>query len=135
MTKPLVQTVSVRLGSLRSAQVGRTFYRVDWNIAGFVAAALAAIAAVLGLWQHRKVEKQRRLLEIADLVEELRSSIQWGPVHGRDAIQGKLKTRLRGFALPHTTVLATTPLQSDKGLALARAAVDEVTAELARRAK
>lgn len=105
-----------------------------WDVAAFVAAAIAAVAALIALWQHRRTERHRRLIEVADLVDQIRAAIEWGSGAAvrREEFQRRLKTRLRGFRLPKTAALAEVTQADPESLALAREAVAEVEAALGR---
>jgi hypothetical protein len=101
-----------------------------------IVATIAAIASVLGLLQHRRGTLHQQLLDLADLADEIRVTIDGGRLSSvrRDDAQRRLSNRLgsRG-GLPHTHRLASTELHADTGSRdLAIAATSELEAALER---
>src|SRR5262249_10008458 len=101
-------------------------------VASTVAACIAAIAATAGIVVARRGARRRRLTEVADIVDEIRVNAEWGSgaMLKREEGQRRLQARLKGLDLPRVRELAASRETSEETVPLARAAYDEVMAEL-----
>lgn len=99
------------------------------NALGVIASVIAAIASVTTLTVGILRARHRRLVEIVDLLGELKQAIDYGGwIAGP---KGKLQARIRKLDLPATRTVLSTPLKvNTESSDLASAALEEARTAL-----
>jgi hypothetical protein len=93
-----------------------------------IASTVAAITGTVALRAALRETRRRRIVEIIDLITEIKAAIDWGSTVAlrRDELQGRLRTRLGRMDLPKTRELANAQLRSEAPFSeLAGGALDE----------
>jgi hypothetical protein len=102
---------------------------------GALAAIVAAVVGCIGLLLGLQERRRGRLLEILDLVTQLKTIIDWGPegLLYHEDVQGRLRARIGRLPLPVTRRFAESTLRcSPEWSELAGEAIVEVRGELER---
>jgi hypothetical protein len=81
-----------------------------------VASIIAALTGIVALTVAVRETRRWRLVEIIDLVTDIKAAILWGSQSSlrRDELQGRLRTRLARMKLPKTRELASAQLRSEQ---------------------